>query len=117
MFSPSVFCYAKSTGRNHRLLPALAKNKPPACFFNASRPSSEGGFLREEILHYICGVSKPPPYYVPQNVFFREYCGRSMIAPTTLSPATRELSQRESQERWTGSLAGKRGTYPLSQLR
>jgi hypothetical protein len=27
-----------ASGRNHRLLPALAKNKPLACFLNASRP-------------------------------------------------------------------------------
>ena len=34
--SPSVTAYGP--GRNHRLLPALAKNMPPACFLNASRP-------------------------------------------------------------------------------
>ena len=31
-------------GRNRRLLPALAKNMPPAYFLNASRPLHKGAF-------------------------------------------------------------------------
>ncbi|MBR6725750.1 MAG: hypothetical protein IKL81_02040, partial [Clostridia bacterium] len=31
-------------GRNHRLLPALAKNMPLAYFLNASRPLHKGAF-------------------------------------------------------------------------
>ena len=37
---------ATCPGRNHRLLPALAKNMPLACFLNASR-LKEGGFIKE----------------------------------------------------------------------
>ena len=33
------------SGRNHRLLPALAKNMPPACFLNASRPSRREAYV------------------------------------------------------------------------
>ena len=45
------FCYACSStryagafgpGRKHSLLPALAKNMPPAYFLNASRPPGRG---------------------------------------------------------------------------
>ena len=44
--APSVIRFADDTipGRNHRLLPALAKNMPLACFLNASR-LPEGGLF------------------------------------------------------------------------
>ena len=44
--APSVIRFADATipGRNHRLLPALAKNMPLACFLNASR-LPEGGLF------------------------------------------------------------------------
>ena len=54
-------------GRNHRLLPALAKNMPPACFLNASRPLHKGALgaihkysffdsLRNSDEHQLIGV-------------------------------------------------------------
>ena len=54
IISPSVTC--GDSGRNHRLLPALAKNMSPTCFFNASRPSQ-----REPYGGGGCGRGDPSP--------------------------------------------------------
>ena len=42
---PSAPQPAFGPGRKHSMLPALAKNMPPAYFLNASRPLHKGGFF------------------------------------------------------------------------
>ena len=50
-------------GRNRRLLPALAKNMPPAYFLNASRPLHKGAFdtrsFYAAFLFAFCSSAKP----------------------------------------------------------
>ena len=47
-----------SPGRNHRLLPALAKNMPPACFLYASRPLHKGAFAIPFLTSLPCAMAQ-----------------------------------------------------------